>query len=166
MLQRGKTWCRPQGMQSLRNRGPKHKAAVTAGGMEKNLPPTPIPAPIPATGGNRSSVQAAGAAIAELAKTAVKALELPYPCGELVLVETVCRGGEPDFDCCAGRTDFALFSGILPDSSRPGEKNSGVAAGLIDTRFTHESGCPGLSKVQTDLRTRGRAYYQAFIKKL
>jgi hypothetical protein len=85
----------------------------------------PIPAPIPTT--DRQSKLGPGGrrAITELAKTAVKALELPYPCGELVLVETVCRGGEPDFDCCAGRTDFALFSGILPDSSRPGEKSAG-----------------------------------------
>jgi hypothetical protein len=53
-----------------------------------------------------------------------------------------------------------------PDSSRPAEKNSRAAAGLTAIRFTRESECRGLSKVQTGLRTRGRAYYQAFIKKL
>jgi hypothetical protein len=58
---------------------------------------------------------------------------------------------------------FPEFCRILHD---PAKKNCGAAAGLTDTRFTHESGCRGLSKVQTGLRTRGRAYYQAFIKKL
>jgi hypothetical protein len=60
----------------------------------------------------------------------------------------------------------AEFCGILPNSSRPAEKILQGHHGPADMRFTHESGCCGLSEVQTGLRTCSRAYCQAFIKKL
>jgi hypothetical protein len=76
-----------------------------------------------------------GRAIAELGQTALKTLEYVAPCGELVFAETVCHSGADGLYCCAGRTDFALFSGILPDSSRPAKKNCRGAAGRTDIGF-------------------------------
>jgi hypothetical protein len=60
----------------------------------------------------------------------------------------------------------AKFRPILRNSSRRAEKNLQGRRGHADIRFTHDSGCCRLSKVQTSLRTCVRAYCQAFIKKL
>jgi hypothetical protein len=90
--------------------------------------------------------------------------------GKLVFSETVCRGAVPSFELPAERANFALFSEVPPNSSCQAEKNSQQRPWphrhTTDMRFTHEFECCGLSEVQKGLRMRGRAYYQAFIKKL